>query len=87
MQYSPDPSPRINLYHLFFFLGGGCFTGEPLQGSRARASCSQDVDFRDCDKIPESAWAALGEGVWPHLRNEIGIPEAHLSRLRGQREG
>ena len=47
----------------------------------------QDIDFSYCGKIPESAWAALSEGVWPLLRNTRGIPEQLLSRLRGHREG
>ena len=66
----------------------GVLRGRVLcRGSRARASCSQAVDFRNCDEIPESAWAALEEGVWPVLRNAEGVPETHLSRLRGRQEG
>ncbi|CAE7709487.1 unnamed protein product [Symbiodinium necroappetens] len=58
-----------------------------LLGALGRCRELEDVDFFLCEKIPESAWAALGEGVWAVLRNSEGIPETYLSRLRGQREG
>ena len=60
-----------------------CFTGHRRRLCRASGPrLPQDIDFSYCGKIPESAWAALSEGVWPVLRNAEGIPEEHLIRLQ-----
>ncbi|CAE7876418.1 unnamed protein product [Symbiodinium necroappetens] len=54
-----------------------------LLGALCRCRELEDVGLCYCEKIPESAWAALGEGMWPVLRTSRGIPEKHLSRVRG----
>ena len=44
----------------------------------------QEVDFTDCDEIPDAAWELLGDGAWPRLRVAEGVPEEHLQRLRDE---
>ena len=52
------------------------------------AGCDQleEVDFRDCGKIPAAAWEVVPQGAWPRLEKAWGIPEDQLRRIRGGQE-
>ena len=41
----------------------------------------QELNFEECDAIPDAAWKLLADGTWPRLRVAKGVPEEHLQRL------
>ncbi|CAE7309232.1 unnamed protein product [Symbiodinium necroappetens] len=65
---------KADFYACFEWNGKGA---AELLGALGRCRELEAVNFRACEKIPESAWAALGEGVWPVLRQAKVFLERH----------
>eukprot|EP00438_Fugacium_kawagutii_P002525 Skav234522 [mRNA] locus=scaffold2407:105107:112478:- [translate_table: standard] len=57
---------------------------EDLLQVLARSQTLEELDFRNCGRVPARTWQQLPDGCWPKLNECNGIPADLLQRLRGQ---